>query len=354
MRVSFEAQQLGWRPIHELVKCHSVISGTVAALAKKKTDKQQNAITAQQNASQLMLDIAARGGPLSGAGVPEELQGIESALLPYYFGVTEKNLSSDAAALYQALKDRMGPSDVRIAEYDDLLGRYDRASEANDKLVEDLALGNLTEQALAESAPVFNARRGVAESRRNSSLEALQETLNEIDAIQAGKGYSGDSTGNRMLRFNARRQIGNQTAADLAGVNLQNAMDERTIREAGRQQRIGSIDLPNALAIAAAKRKQLPISAVASERATAMQPFDFFRIQPGQFSQPNQLKAADNSLIANSIGQATSTIGGALLKYYTNQDLKKQAAGSGAANQYSDWASNYDADSFGSDINFGL
>lgn len=311
----------------------SIVSGTIAALGQRKSAKEQNRITQQQNADQLALELAARGAPIYGTNVPEEIQGTESAILPYYFGNTEKEISTDARELYKALTERLGPASVRVANYDALLGRYDKSSEANDKLAEDLALGNLTEEAIAESQPVFEARKGVADAKRNAGLEALAKTLNEISAIQAGKGYSGDSTGSRMLRFDARRKIGTQAAADLANVKLENANDVRAIRQAGRDQRLANLDLPSRLAVLATQRKQLPINAVSAEQNALMQPFDFFNIGTGRFSQANPLPAMPNTAgdIANSFAQTGSAIGGSLLKYYTNRDLQDRANRNAAA-----------------------
>lgn len=342
----------------------SVISGTIAAINQRKKDKAQNQLTAQQNQQQMAMDLAARGAGLYGSGIPEELQGRESAILPYYMGGSEAILGKDAANVAAAIRAAAGDPTLRLADYSAMLGKYDAASEANDRLAEDLALGNITNEQLAEAAPVWAARTGAAESRRNAGLEALRETLNEIDSIQAGKGYSGDSTGKRMLRFNARRAIGTQAATDFAGANLENEMDRRMIKESGRNARLSNIDLPNRLAMAAIQRKQLPANAVASEFNAATEPLNFFNIGAGQFRAQNPLTAPSNSAtgIANSVAQAGASVGGALSKYYGNKSLENQArinasgygdygAKTAAIPSYSggDWASSYDASTFGAE-----
>jgi len=305
----------------------SIVSGTIAAINQRKSAKEQNNITAQQNANQLQLELASRGAPLTGAGIPEELRGRQSAILPFYFGDTEKNLSTNAAGIYDAIRKRTGSPELQLADYSALLGKYDASANAADKLGEDLVSGRLTDQSLEESQPVFAARRGVAEARRNAGLEALKATLNEIDGIQAGKGYSGDSTGKRMLRFDARRQIGTHSASDLAGANLENASEERAIRESGRDRRLSNLNLPAALAKSAITRKQAPELAVEEGYQNSLSPFGFFNIGPNKFQKADSLSALPNTAgdIANAFGQTGAAVGSSLMKYYSNKSLGDQA-----------------------------
>lgn len=304
----------------------SVISGTLAATGQRKSAKEQNALTAQQNQDMLLLELAARGAPLDGSSVPESMRGTQSAILPYYFGGQEKQMSDDASALYRTLQSRLQPPDVQLAKYDELLGKYEGAIGQNEQLARDLASGRLTDKSIAESQPVFGARRGVAEAKTNAGLEALRETLNEIDAIQSGKGYSGDSTGKRMMRFNARRQIGTQSAADFSNVDLENALEKRALQSEGRGMQLANMNLPDAMAKAAINRTRLPSQAATAAQMDTLAPFDFFKLNPANFSQPNPLNPMPDTrgAIANSVAQAGATIGGSLANYYQNRNLANQ------------------------------
>jgi hypothetical protein len=315
----------------------SIISGTIGALGTRKSAEEQNQLTQQQNADTLLLEMAARGAPLTGSNVPASVAGTEAAILPYYFGGQEKSMSADATELYKAIQERNGSPGLQIANYDALLGKYQPSVDANDQLAADLASGRMTNQTLAEAQPVFNARTNMAESKRNAGLEALRQTLSEIDSIQAGKGYSGDSTGKRMARFNARREIGTQSAADFAGANLANAQEKQAIQSGGRSLQLSNINLPDTLARAAINRTRLPGQAATATQGDAMAPFDFFKLQPANYKSPNPLNAMPDTAgsIANTVAQTGAAIGGSLAKYYSNKSLANMAQ-----NQAS-WTPNY-------------
>lgn len=299
----------------------SIVSGTIAALGNRKSAKEQNQITNQQNIDNLLLQLAARGAPLTGSNVPESVEGSQAAILPYYFGDLESTMGRDASAIYKASSAYRGSPEVQLADYQSLVDSQAGATNAIDQLAIDLATGKLTEDQIAEAMPSFAARRGVAEAKRNAGLEALQATLNEIDSIQAGKGYSGDSTGKRMLRFNARRGIGTTTAADLANVNLENALDERTIREQGRALRLANMNLPEQRIQSAVNRKLAPQRAVAQGFTESVEPFKFFNLGPHSFEGGVAPSAMPNTLgdIATQFGQTGVMVGGALSNYYKNK-----------------------------------
>lgn len=261
----------------------SPISAYLQGKSEKKAAQINAKSTQDANTQNALLSLFTRGAALSGDWVPEELQGASAAILPYYLAGAEKEIGGDAASLYRAIRDRAGGPDIQLADYSALLGGYGRAMADNSLLAEDLASGRVTRDMISESAPVFSARVGVANAKRDAGLEALQQTLNEIDAIQAGKGYSGDSTGNRMLRFNARRSIGSEAATDLANVNLQNEIDRRQIMASGRDLRLANIDLPSSLARSAVALKQMPETAVTQSYQNSISPFGFFNLGPHQF-----------------------------------------------------------------------
>lgn len=263
----------------------SAFAASQSASASKKAQQQNLSEQERINLLNTEMQLASRGAPLTGDYVPDNLQGQQSSVLPYYFGGTEKQTADDTAALYNAIQKLYGSPDSQIADYQRLVDQYGPANASNQKLVNDLSSGRLTDQALTERAPVFGQRLANAGSNRNAGIEALQDTLNEIDAIQAGKGFAGDTVGSRTLRFNARRAIGTQSAQDLGQAKLQNATDTANIQDTGRALRLSNLSLPDQMLQSAITRKQIPAAGVVQAQGTAMAPFKFFDIGPGAPTQ---------------------------------------------------------------------
>lgn len=298
----------------------AVTTGVSAASANRQA-KKQNEMVRQQNADQIMLDMAARGAPIYGANLPADIQGSESAILPYYFGGTERQMADDASAVYRSIRSQ--DPRVELANYERMLDTYGEANQSNKDLVIDAATGRLVDRRLAESAPVFEARTNVAKSKRNAALEALRDTLSEIDSIQAGKGYSGDSTAKRMMRFNARRQIGSQAAADMTEAELQNQLEVRNIRDSELASRRANLGQADAMTQAEMRRTQLAKQAMADDFNTSISPFSSFNIGTGQFTKPEPLVPP-----TDIAGALASSIGGTVNTLATNRMLAGQARSS--------------------------
>lgn len=304
----------------------SIAAGSQQASAQRDASRRNRQSMADTNRANLMLDLFRRGAPLSGPDIPDDLQGAQSALLPYYFGDAESRSAKNAVALYDAINQAFGSPSQEMSNYEAIISRYGPAILQNRELVNALASGRLTEDMLSESQPVFDARMGGVEKRRNASLEALQATLNEIDAIQAGKGYSGDTVGSRSLRFEGRRRIGLQSADDLSRAMLENALEKRAIQEQGRNLRLNNLNLPSTLAQSEIGMKQLPAQAAANRLALAMKPFDFYRVgnnfsgyQPLPQVQP---VASTGQLVSQGVATGANTLN----TYLLNRQLQQQVA----------------------------
>lgn len=291
----------------------SVGGAAISANSAKKQASKTNARLAAQNADQIMLDMASRGAPIYGANLPDEIQGSQSAILPYYGGTTEVELFNNAKKVWESIQDIGGTPEEKMALYEDMMAQYEPANQASRQMVVDLVTGKVTDMNLADAKPVFEARIGAASARRDAGLEALQETLNEIDSIQAGKGYSGDSTGKRMLRFGARRSIGSQAGLDFANAKLENAEDERNIRTQGRQQQLSSLDLARKQAGSDIAFDQLAEQGVVDSYNRSIQPFSSFNIGTHEFTKPAPYVDSPDTT-----GAIASTAAGAINKYATS------------------------------------
>lgn len=352
-----EVFETGRRSLFQEPRCHTWVAIAVAAVSvgvgaysaseqagavKDAADRQATA-TRNANSQNFWLDLFKRGAPLFGDDVPTNLKGAQSAVLPYYFGDQEAKMGQDATNLYRASNAFYGSPDQELAGYRNIVGEYAPAIAGNRQLVDDLASGRVTDQMLAEAKPAMVERVAGAEANRNAGIESLQETLNQIDDIQAGKGFSGDTSGNQMLKFNARRAIGDKAATDLHSALLANALTKQSIRDQGRQMRLGAVNLPAQLAQSDINLAQLPGAAAASRNNTSQTPFTFFRTTNG--FQPYQTlpTAPATATTGQIVGEAVGSLGGGISNYLLQRQLQQQAiagagTGGGAAATFRDYS----------------
>lgn len=293
-----------------------------SAKSQKKANATNQKLTKETNRANLLMNLVSRGAPMEGPNFPDSVQGQSSSILPIYLGKTEENLGKNAQDILAAIQKYYGTPEEQLARNEQVAGRFGEAGAASDRLVQDLATGKVTDEMLAEAKPVMEARTKLAESKRNAGLEALSEILNENEAIQSGKGFSGDSTGNRIFKFNARRAVGSQAAADFGAANIANAEEVRGIKGAGRNLRLSNINLPDTMAAASIRRGSIPVEGVNFNQQQQLQPFKFFNIGPGaptQFQpyQPVQPVASTGQIIGQSVGAGAGAYG----NYLSNQQL---------------------------------
>lgn len=327
---AFGATELSLQPrcgVISAVTCHNFgfISDLINNPQKEAADANA-AAQAQTNASNVLLNLIARGMPItpeiaSRLGLPASAVGAGGAILPWGMSDTEQFAGANASNLYRNLS----AAGLTVDDYKRLVAKYGPSIAQNDKLAEDIASGKITEDMLTENQPVAAERLAGVETRKNAGLEALAQTLNEIDSIQAGKGFSGDSTGNRTMRFNARRQIGTATAADLSNTRLQNAMERQSILSSGRNLRLSNLDLPTSRARSAIDLTNLPSEAVAKNASTAFSTLAPFNIGPHAFTpfQTGPLRQPIPSWV-NSLGQDASSAATSAGRYFTQRDLQNR------------------------------
>lgn len=210
-----------------------------------------------------------------------------SALLPLYAkdaggGLFEPKWFSDVRDVYDAASGGVTPQ-ANLARYQNILQRYAPAQAGADATANGLFNGELENEAIAATAPVAAARNAGVAGRKQAGLEALQNTLNEIKQIQSKKGFTGDSLGNNMLRFNARRSINTSAAADQADANLQNATDIRGIRGNAIATRLANLNLPYNMARQGFQIADSPEDALLDRTGRRSQLLSTFRIAPGEF-----------------------------------------------------------------------
>lgn len=293
----------------------SAASGVAASQQQKKNNKRID----QQNAQQLGLDVASRGAPLNDLSAPASVQGSETAVLPYYMDGEEAALGRYAASISRAIRAQGGTPEEQLAKYESMLKDYEPELQMADQAVLDEVTGEATKQELGFSKPVFDARTNVAKSKLMAGLEALKETLNEIAQVQAGKGYSGDSTGNRMFRFNARRSIGTDAANDLSQANLENEIERRVIESTGRDRRSVGAAKVDSLINQRIQRSRLPALAVSDDFNTQFAPMKNFNIGTKEFTTPTPYGEQPDIM-----GSVIGSVGGTLTKYFGTKAADKR------------------------------
>lgn len=228
-----------------------------------------------------------------------------NALYPIYARTNgkpfEPQLFSDTMGTYNAVNAL--PPSIRLDNLNNALAPLNEAQNAATRTVAGVYDGSLEKEAIANQQPVNQGRQAVA----NSALTALAQTLNDIKAINARKGYSGDSFGTRLLQFNARRGAGEE----MASANLANAIDERQIHNQALLARIQNVGLPYAESQQAVNQSTLAENSVLDQQARRQQIFNNFRIGPGQFAYQRlpdvKPVASTGQIVAQGISSAATT-----------------------------------------------
>ncbi len=312
----------------------SVISGSISAVDTAKSSADATSAnmynTEQTNATNLTLN---EENNAANKQLQDEARGSTGhSVLPDYMGTAEVNAANDATSVYNSLKN----SSLTQSQVAAILSKYNSDYAAEDKTANDIATGEWTNQALAEEQPVAAARTNVALTKRDSALDALSDTLNQIDAIQAKKGYVGDTFGNKNLAYSARRSAYGTAAGDISGAALTNAQDVQQIQSAGRNTQLQNINLGNQQATSALKRATTPNTTVAQQYSEALTPYSFFNTGYHAYtpytagSVQNMPTQTGNTSSLGAASGALSSVGSTALSSYLKSSGSNSAA-TGAA-----------------------
>ena len=265
----------------------SAIGAGVSAYAQSKASKRANSANLSNANSQRELEKAiflqSRGAGgystlpfyATRGQLPEEAEGsVEAELFQY------------ALANYDALSTV--PPEERFAHLQRISDSFGEGQEAALDTVNGIFDGRLTEEAVGNLDPLAAARLGEADVVRESGQEALQDQLGRIQARQQARGFSGDSSANNMLEFDARRSIGTDAARVEAKARIANASDEYGIRNQGLDRRVANIGKPFDLQGAALSAQGAAGNQVISEVQNRNALFAPFNIGTGKY-QPTPL-----------------------------------------------------------------
>lgn len=315
----------------------SVISGTISAVNQKKSaDKATSTnlkMARETNNANLVLDLARRGLALpdrvGGMDVPAGAVGKSSAILPYYLNDQEQASAKYASDIFSKLSQ-----DVNANSLDDYRAASERYRGAFDQSRQDvngIFDGSVTDEELAAAQPVAAARIKLAGARKDAGLEALQEKLNEIKAIQSRKGYTGDSLASSRLRFDATRKILGDAAIDQSNAELANAMDSSNIRRNAITRRLASGNLPLDQIRRETQFSDLPSEALRSRAESNLSIFNPFRVAGGfqTIQRPDRVEASPSTLgiISGQMAGTAQDVGSALARRRWGGSQPVNAAG---------------------------
>lgn len=246
------------------------------------------------------------------------------AFLPYYLGSAEANLGADASARYLQMNQNAGSVKDEAARLRESVDAMRPAFDAGTGLVGDIFSGDLTNQRLANAAPVAAARTSAAQAGAEGVYAGLMERINKMKAERARAGFSGSSSfqDNRLAQATiAARQ---EAARQVAQARLDNELAAQGIKESGIDLAVRSLDVPMARARQAAQFDMLPDEALVSAFKTRMGVYEPFRIgtaPPQQLSPLSPVTAVPP--MGQIIGQsAAGAITGATNAYVTSQQNK--------------------------------
>jgi hypothetical protein len=249
-----------------------------------------------------------------------------SALLPEYAldadgNPVEPQLFDDAYSLFQSITGRSPEeSDQRFR---DALSGYQESISAGTQAVGDLFSGDMLRREQQSILGVNNQRRQGINASRNSRLQALSQTLDEIDKVQEQRGFRNSASGSRNLAFNALRDTNNQSATERATADLTTAAELQAASQNDFNRRLQYINEPSVQANRIAAGDNLLPAALIGNFNQASSVFDNFRI-PAQYFEARGLPEIVPSFgVANEIGSTGNELGALVANYTIDGNTSK-------------------------------
>lgn len=242
-----------------------------------------------------------------------------SAVLPLYLrsqdgGLFEKQLGADLVSDYDKTRSTM-------PDFQAVSDNYQPLVDASRTAAGDIFNGGVERQLKDNAAPVQSAR---VKFSRQSAVDALNKTLGEINAARAGKGYSGDSFGDALLKFQANKGANDAVSA----ANLQNLAENQAIGDTALNLKMQSLNLPYQLANENLGYASGPENSYIDAVMKGLTPLSFLRIggaQPFQY-QTGPMIGANASPWTGAANSGAAAAGSALNMWLQNKLANRYAA----------------------------
>lgn len=284
---------------------YGAVSASDSAAAAQKANAANVAATNQANLQQFEESRGSTG----------------SALLPLYAKGGEAQLYQDTLNAY----NNAGNLSLTPAQLQALVAQFQPVQAQANAAGAGIFNGQTQAAELANQVPVYQANLAAAGAQKQGTLEALQSTLNNIKAIQAGKGYAGDSFGNQLLNFQARQGANTTAANAFSQANIGNAQANQSIRQNAINRQLANLGLPGQMAQSNAALGNLAANTTASQQGQRQQLFNMFNIGNKGFTYQNLPQVNPIASVGQNVGQGLSTGASGLGNYFANQQLANQS-----------------------------
>ena len=231
-------------------------------------------------------------------------------------------------------RDAMPYSDV--ASYADIPSMYEGLQRGADETARGIYDDSLTDRRISFYQPVFDARQGMVDARRQAEETALQDTLGNLEAGQRRKGYSGDSWAGLQLEGRARKASAGTISKMQMLANLQNQTDVLNQRMKGQELKLNNMGLANTQASRAAQMRMLPVTAATDAALQSQKAMQFYKMRQGAPQLPGlpqyQQLPTNTELFAKAAGQLAGSYmqQGAQADYMSNiKDIARIQASAG-------------------------
>ena len=203
---------------------------------------------------------------------------------------------------------------------------------------------SLTDKRISFYQPVFDARQGMVDARKQAEEEGLQDTLGNLDARQRQKGYSGDSLAGLQMEGRSRKASAGNISKMQMLANLQNQTDVLNQRMKGQELKVNNMGLANTQASRAAQMKMLPVTAATDAALQQQKAMQFYRMKQGtpQMSSLPQYQQLPTGV--ELLAKAGSTLAGGVMQqnaqdsYMANlKDIAKIKYGQGSPTSQRSW-----------------
>lgn len=242
-------------------------------------------------------------------------------LTPEYFRRGERMLASGARQGLRTLTNQYGGINDQYQRLRGFRNEYRPIQEGADRTAAGIFDNSLTNEALGYLQPVTQARLAQAEAGAQASEQALAQQLAVQNASAAQKGFVGDTTGEGMMAYEARRQAATDAALARTGAGLANAQDTYLINQSGINQKVANMGLPGQMIAARMANENAPESELVRQlagRASIMSPFMIGGGAP-PYAQPSTVQPVPG--LGQIAGQALSQAGNTLGNYYLYKNL---------------------------------
>jgi hypothetical protein len=234
-----------------------------------------------------------------------------NALLPMYMGGFENQLGQNLIGNYQM-------SQPDMASILASTGGFGQGQSGANSLANSLFNGGYTQKLEDYFKPVASAN--VAYTRQ-AAQQAFNNTMQNIRATQAAKGYSGDSYGNRQLQYGAQ----NTAQGQIAGANLANLQQTQQIQNLGLNTALQNINMPYQMQQNSGNAALLPQQLYNNAILNSLQPLSFLKMNQAQPPMMQPLPVmGPNAGPAQLALQGVSGLGSTYMNYTMGQQQQQQ------------------------------